>query len=256
MGFGAKFFEILGGARTVRVSLAELPGPPSVEVTTLEVLTLSPLVVAVTSTTTVQVPLAEIVPLEKIRLVAATTGDQVGDPQSVVLAFGVEATCNPPGKVSEYPTPVREPPALGLVIVKVNVLTPPTAIGSGEKDLDIVGGASAVTATVALSLSVPVVPSLSVTTAVTVSVSLSPALPDTVAVNEQLYVPPAAIEPPVAQLPCPFRSPWMSSVRLVSVTASPLVFCTSTLKVTVPPGWVTLVGLVVLVTTTVGATSV
>jgi hypothetical protein len=55
-------------------------------------LTLSPAVVAVTSTVTVQVPEAAIVPLEKLTDVLPAVGANVGEPQPEVVALGVAAT--------------------------------------------------------------------------------------------------------------------------------------------------------------------
>ena len=99
-----------------------------------------------------------------------------------------------------------------------------------------VGGTS-VRLTVASSLSVSEVPSLSTATAVTVSVSLSPAFPKKSAAKKQEYVPPlAGMDPPVTQVPCPLRLPWMLSTRDVSVTASNEWLVTTTVKVNEPPG--------------------
>jgi len=74
------------------VSVPVLPVPPLVEVTLPVVFTLAPAVVAVTLTVTVQVPLAAIVPPEKLTEVFPAAGANVGEPQPVVVAFGVAAT--------------------------------------------------------------------------------------------------------------------------------------------------------------------
>jgi hypothetical protein len=119
-----------GGARTVSVSLAVLPVPPLVDETLPDVLLLVPLVVAVTSTVTVHEPLAAMEPPLREIEVSPATGLKV--PPQEFVAFGVAATSVPAGNESVKATPVRVVPAFGFVIVKVNVLTPPTAIGSGE----------------------------------------------------------------------------------------------------------------------------
>src|SRR5688572_6852058 len=117
---------------TVRVSEAVLPVPPLVDDTLPEVLFFVPLVVAMTSTVTVQEPLAAIVPpLNEMEVIPAT-GEKVGEPHPEVEAFGVAATSVPAGKVSEKATPVRAVPVLVLLMVKVKVEIPLTTIGSGE----------------------------------------------------------------------------------------------------------------------------
>jgi hypothetical protein len=92
IGFGENALAMLGGATTDKVSVPVLPVPPLVEVTLPVVLTLAPPVVAVTATVTVQVPLAAMVPPEKLTEVLPAAGAKVGDPQPVVVALGVAAT--------------------------------------------------------------------------------------------------------------------------------------------------------------------
>ena len=70
-----------GGATTTRNATAIPPVPPSVEVTALVVLGLRPPVVPVTSTVTVQVPPAAMVPPEKLSEVSPAAGAKVGVPQ-------------------------------------------------------------------------------------------------------------------------------------------------------------------------------
>ena len=97
----------------------------------------------VTSTFTVQVAPAAIVPLEKEMETAFATGAKVGTPQLVVDAFGVAATRICPGvvgNVSVNVTPVRPLLWFGLVIVNVSVDVPPDKIGFGENSLDMLGG--------------------------------------------------------------------------------------------------------------------
>src|SRR4028119_1863638 len=67
MGFGENDLLIPGAVPTMRISLPVLPVPPLVEVTLPVVLALSPAVVAVTLTDTVQVPLAAMAPPETLR---------------------------------------------------------------------------------------------------------------------------------------------------------------------------------------------
>jgi len=142
----------VGAVYTFKVSLAVLPVPPFVELTLPLVLTFAPALVAVTSTSTVQVPLAAIVPPLKLKLVSSADGDQVGEPQSVAEASGVPATFTPLGKLSVKATPVNEFPLLGLVIVKVSVEVPFTAIGSVPKLLLILGGSNTVKVSLAATV--------------------------------------------------------------------------------------------------------
>ena len=191
IGFGENALAMLGGATatTDKVSVPVLPVPPLVEVTLPVVLTLALPVVAVTATVTVQVPLAAMVPPEKLTEVLPAAGAKVGEPQPVVVAFGVAATSIPAGNVSVKATPVRVVPVLEFVIVKVSVLTPPTAIGFGENALAMLGGATTdkvsvpvlpvpplveVTLPVVFTLAPPVV---AVTATVTVQVPLAAMVP-------------------------------------------------------------------------------
>jgi len=140
-----KDFVIEGALKTVNVSFAALPVPPFVDVTLPVVLFFTPTVVAVTSTVTVQLPLAAIVPPLKVNVVLPAAGAKVGAPQPVVVAFGVPATSSPAGRASVKATPVNAVPVFGFVIVKVKVEVPPTAMGSGAKFFAIEGGATTVT---------------------------------------------------------------------------------------------------------------
>lgn len=75
-------------------------------------------------------------------------------PQVLVNPFGVEITI-PAGNVSVNATPVSATPfAAGLVIVKLNVETPPGVIPAGVNAFAIDGGAT----TVILAEAVPPVP--------------------------------------------------------------------------------------------------
>lgn len=154
IGFGENNLEMAGGRTAVSVSVAEpvvvllvnvlgFP-PPSRYVAEINPLTLvcGPVVVAVTLTLTVQeLFAASVAPvgLPKVSELEPAAGDQVGEPPHVVLADGVAATCNPEGRESVKVMPLKATDALGLVMVKVSVETPLTAMGSGEKDLVSVG---------------------------------------------------------------------------------------------------------------------
>jgi hypothetical protein len=117
----------------------ELLEPPSLDMTVLLVLTNVPTVVGVTSTWTVQVPLAAIEPPENESVIAPAEGENIGEPQPDVPAFGNAATCRLAGNESLKDTPVMLL-ELGFVIVKVKVLLPPTEVDTGRKALLILGG--------------------------------------------------------------------------------------------------------------------
>src|SRR5262245_49600702 len=125
-------------------------------------------------------------------------------------------------------------------IVTVKVTEPPgswTDVGLAVFVTDS-DGATSVNVTVAEPVAVAGEFSSSFAVAVTVLVCGAFTLPLTAPVNEQLYVSPEAIEPPAAQVPWPFRSPNLLSVKPVSVTGSVLTdeFVTTTVYVTDPPG--------------------
>ncbi len=90
-----------------------------------------------TVTCAVQLPLAGMVPPEKVSVVAAADGLNVA-PAQVVLAAGVPATCTPEGNVSEKAAAVR---ATALVFVNVKVRTDvlPAAMVDRLKFLLMVG---------------------------------------------------------------------------------------------------------------------
>src|ERR1700687_5872221 len=132
--------------------------PPLVELTLPVVLLLVPEVVGVTFTLTAHELLAEIVP--PLRLIEVLPAVAVNVPPHVLVAFGVAATCRPPGKVSVTATPLKAVPVFGLVMVKVRVEVPPTATLVGEKPLLMLGGATTVRPADAV---LPVPPLLEVT---------------------------------------------------------------------------------------------
>jgi hypothetical protein len=123
-----------------------LPGPPSVEVTTLVVLVLVPDVVPVVVTLKEQLVFEVREPPEKVsKLPPVITRLPVPHKEFVVPLGAVK----PAGKVSVKPMPLKELARLGLEIVKDNVDVLPVKIESGEKDLAITGGAITVRGAVA-----------------------------------------------------------------------------------------------------------
>lgn len=83
---------MVGAATAVTVADAVRPVPPFVEDTVPVVFVKLPPAVAVTLTEAVQVPPAAMVPPLKLTVVAPAAGDQVGEPQPLLVAPGVEAT--------------------------------------------------------------------------------------------------------------------------------------------------------------------
>jgi hypothetical protein len=104
-------FVIDGGATTEMVAVAELPVPPSFDVTGLVVLFCVPAAIPVTLTENVQLELAA--SDAPLRLIDVPPAGAVIDPPSQLPAkpFGVETT-RPPGRLSVKPTPVRVVPVL------------------------------------------------------------------------------------------------------------------------------------------------
>ena len=70
--------------------------------------------------------------------------DVMVPPQELVKPLGTEIN-NPAGSVSLKPTPLSGPLALGLLMVKLKVVEPPTGIVSAPNASLIAGGASTVT---------------------------------------------------------------------------------------------------------------
>ena len=129
-------------AFTVIEAVAVLPAPPSLDSTVLVVLVFTPALVPVTFTENTQEALAASVAPERLTLPLPAVAVMVPPPHDPVRPFGVEITV-PAGKVSGNPTPVSELPLLGLVIVKVRLVEPPTEIDAAPKLLLIVGGDAA-----------------------------------------------------------------------------------------------------------------
>jgi len=133
-----------GGSTTVRVAVAMPPGPLSVDVTALVLLTFVPTVVPVTFTLKVQVPLGASDAPDKLTVFDPATAVIVPPPQLPVNPLGV-LTITPAGKVSENPIPVKVvfvvAPVLGFEIVKESDDVPPTWILGVPKLFVIVGAA-------------------------------------------------------------------------------------------------------------------
>ena len=125
---GLNTLVVVGGATTVIVSVAVPPVPPSVELTVLVVLTCAPALMPVMLTENVQDDPAPgeavSVPPDKLTVEGDPGGllivaVMVPLPQEPVTV--VEASFNPPGKLSVNATPLKALVVLGLVTVKLNV---------------------------------------------------------------------------------------------------------------------------------------
>src|SRR5215470_16216438 len=155
---GLNPFIIVGASATLRLAEPVLPWPPLVEVTLPVVLFFIPTVVPVMLTTTVQVPLAGMVPPLNVSVVSPAVGAKA--PPQEVLAPGVAATCNPDGSASVNPTPVSDTVEFGFIMVNVSVVVPLSAMLDEPNDLLIEGGATTVMLADAL---LPVPPFVEVT---------------------------------------------------------------------------------------------
>lgn len=124
-----------GAALTVSVSLAWFPVSSVPMNRFVEVLLYVPVTGTVTFTLIVQVPFAATVPFENDSEAAPAAGVKVGVPQPDGEAFAGLATTIVPGVVGSVS--VKFSPVsvvgVGLVMVKVNVETPLTFVGSGLK---------------------------------------------------------------------------------------------------------------------------
>ena len=157
---GLKPLVIVGFDKTVSVADAVPPVPSFVELTAPVVLTLEPVLVAVTFAVRVQLLLAEIEP--PLRLTLPEPAVAVNVPPHVLLApFGV-ATTTPEGSVSLTATPdIVAAFELVIVMVRVEVEVDPTPIVVGANALLIVGAETTVTVgEVAIFVRVPPLPSL------------------------------------------------------------------------------------------------
>ena len=109
---------------------------------------------AVTFTSTVQVPLAAMLPALNDTEAAPATGANVAAPQPEVLAPGTAATTIAPGavgKVSLNATPVSAVPVFGFVSTKRNTAGTLAAIGFVRKLFVMLIGAVATTVRLAVA---------------------------------------------------------------------------------------------------------
>lgn len=151
---------VTGPSTFTEAVLLVTPVPPSVEVTLLVVLFLVPAVVPFTVSEKVQDPLAASVPPESVTLEGGPiTGVIVPPPQDPVTV--VEVNCNPAGRLSVKPIPVKPTVVLGLLTWKLIVVVATfKATLRSANDFTTVGGAT----TVRLSLAaVPDPPSVEFT---------------------------------------------------------------------------------------------
>jgi hypothetical protein len=133
---------IVGGLTTVKTAvLLGEPVPPSTESTPLVVLLFGPAVVPVTLTVSVQEAPGASVPPPKFSVVSPGVAFHV--PVQVAPMPAGFATCNPAGKLSEKPMPVRVATVFGLVSVRVSVVTPLSGIEDTPNALVIVTGSTA-----------------------------------------------------------------------------------------------------------------
>jgi hypothetical protein len=127
---------MVGGDTTVRLALAVFPVPPLVEVTWTLLFNV-PAELPFTLTETAHVPLVASEP--PARLTEPAPAVAVTVPPQVLVALGVAATTIPLGNVSLNAKPVNARLALGLVMLNVTVLVPPSATEVGLKLLEIEG---------------------------------------------------------------------------------------------------------------------
>src|ERR1041385_5774541 len=138
---------MLAGPTTVTEALDVLPVPPSVELTDTE-LFFTPAVVPCTLTTTVQLPLAAIVPA--LRVMEPEPAVAVTVPLQVLLSpFGV-ATTRPAGRLSVKATPLSAIPVFGFVMVKLSDVVPFSGMVDAPNCFVIDGGEATVRFAVAV----------------------------------------------------------------------------------------------------------
>jgi hypothetical protein len=144
----------VGAASTDSVAvLLVAPVPPSAEVIALVVLVIVPPAVPVTLTVIVHDPPADSVPPDKFNDVELAVAP-VTLPLQVFANAGDDATCRPPVSVSVNPTPLSVFEALGLLMVNVIVVDPPTATADVPNALLMVGGPITVSVKLCVALGV------------------------------------------------------------------------------------------------------
>lgn len=240
---GLNALLMVGGATTIKVSLAVPPVPPSVELTVPVVFNCAPALIPVTLTENVHEDPAAgdavNVPPDKLTVEGDPGGllivaVMVPLPQEPVTV--VEASFTPPGNESVNATPLSALAVLGLVTVKLRVLLPPNGTLFGLNDLLIVGGATIVI------FAVPAVPEPAVVSlAVTLLFATPAAVPCTLTETVQL-APGARLELARATEPEPgvaVAPPLQLSVRLLGVatTKVPVVFGSASVKVMALSVW-------------------
>ena len=136
--FGSKdFVGTRAGIRTCKVAVSVLPVPPVVEVT-VTLFTLSPSVVGVTSTVTIQDPFGGREP--PVRETNPVPGAAETLPPQVLVTLLDVATRSPGGIRSMNPMPARAVVVLGLVILNFIVGTAFCRTMVGVNDFAIMGG--------------------------------------------------------------------------------------------------------------------
>ena len=139
IGFGANCFDMTGGRTAVSDAVAIPVGPVFVPLSVAETKALTfswgPAVVAVTVAVMEQEAPAASVPAAKEIVLGAAV---VSVPPH--CTDEPPATVTPAGSVSMNATPLKADPTFGFVTVKLRVVEAPTATGSGEKLLVMVGG--------------------------------------------------------------------------------------------------------------------
>lgn len=149
IGFGANALVKVGAMLTLSVSVA-VPLLPREEVKSPVRLTKSPAVEPVTSTLRTQ--LAPVVTKPPLRLTTPVPDAAVTVPPQVLAVLAGEAIVSPAGRLSVNANVVASTVLAELSMVKVSVLVPPAAIGSGAKLLANVGGGLTVKESVAVPL--------------------------------------------------------------------------------------------------------
>jgi hypothetical protein len=227
---------MVGGAITLKLAVAGLPVPPSLDATLPVVLFCAPAVVPVTLTENVHEPFPDKLAPDRLIVLVPCVAVMVPPPQEPVNPLGFEIA-RPEGRVSLNPTPVT--PAL-LVFLTVNdklVLPPVSGIEAAPNVLLTVGGAI----TVRLAEAVPPVPaSFDVTLPVvllytpaavpvtfTKTVHELPVVPPACRVNPDTLIelPPAAavMVPPAQEPPNPLGVETARPAGRVSLNPTPVM---------------------------------
>jgi len=134
-----KFLLMVGGPTTVNIAVLLLaPVPPSVEVIAPVVLALTPRIVPVTLIATVQE--APGVSEAPDKLMAPPPELAEGVPEQVLLNPLGLATTTPDGKESEKAMLFSVTTELGLLMLKVRLVLPPTGMSEAPKALLMVAG--------------------------------------------------------------------------------------------------------------------